>query len=96
MGQQRGSSIQSRGSSSPRPWRTSPLPVASLVKVWGRTWTLWPASRVGGLCQACAGSSSLGQFGRGRVQGSSIFLWLRIPLAFGVLVMVMVRLGRGS
>lgn len=34
--------------------------VARLVeKVSGRTWTLWPASRVGGLCQACAGSFSI-------------------------------------
>lgn len=34
----------------------------------------------------------LGQFRGGCVQGSSIFLWLWIPLAFGVLVVVVVGL----
>lgn len=38
----------------------------------------------------------LGQFGGGCVQESSFFLWLWIHLAFGVLVVVVVRLGRGS
>lgn len=93
MGQQRGSSIQSQGLSSPRPWRTSPWPVARRVeKVLGWTWTLWPASRVGGLSGLCWFFLDLGQFGGGRVQGSSVCLWLRLPLAFGGLVVVVVGL----
>lgn len=46
-----------------------------------------------GLCFCCL---HRGQFGGGRVRGSSICLWLRLPSAFrGLLVVVVVGLGRG-
>lgn len=51
---------------------------------------------MGGLSGLCWFFLDLGQFGGGRVEGSSIFLWLRLPLAFGGLaVVVVVGLGRG-
>lgn len=71
------------------------MPVARLVeKVLGRTWTLWPASRVGGLSGLCWLFLPLGQFGEGCVRGSSICLWLRLPLVCAGLVVVVVGLGR--
>lgn len=81
-GSRGGSSIQSRGLSSPRPQRT-PLPFG---KTGGEDLGLGldplTSFRVGGLCQAFADSSSLfGTIWSWCVQGNSIFLQPWIPLA---------------